>query len=237
MDPKLCRYREVYPYQDNTVKISNNHNIINASWIHIPYRKSFIASQGPPDYCIDDFWQMCFDYNVNKILMLCNEIEKGIIKCSNYWEIKSSQFFKTINIIKLKENNIFVEKIIKIQNLRDNKIKNFTHVQFKEWPDHQVPNIQNVVYYFEKLFNFIEKGDDPIVVHCSAGVGRTGVFIALYILYKEIMDKIKIGENIQFNIFNLVRKLKELRLYSVENINQYQFIYLFIEELLKEKNN
>ena len=43
MDPKLCRYREVYPYQDNTVKISNNHKIINASWIHIPYRKSFIG--------------------------------------------------------------------------------------------------------------------------------------------------------------------------------------------------
>ena len=238
MDKKLCRYNEIHPYKDNIVTINNKHNIINASWIDIPLKKSFIASQGPPDNCIDDFWQMCFDYEVSKIVMLCNEIEGGIKKCSAYWDIKSSECFKIIKIDNTTEDNIFAEKTIFIQNFKDNKIREFSHIKFKQWPDHQIPNIQNVVHNFEKLFNFIEKdmGKKPIVVHCSAGVGRTGVFITLYILYKEIKDKIAVSENIDFNIFNLVRKLKELRLYSVENINQYNFIYQFIEELLNEKN-
>ena len=82
------------------------------------------------------------------------------------------------------------------------------------------------------------KGNGPIVVHCSAGVGRTGTFISMYYLDKEIKTQIKEKkEIIRFNIFNLVRKLKEMRICLVQSNSQYNFIYLFVNYLLKRYNN
>ena len=239
MDPKLCRYKEIFPYVDNIVTISNDHKIINASWIHIPYEKSFIATQGPPEYCKEDFWQMCFEYKVKVIVMLCKEEEDGIKKCSTYWDLPNATDFKILNIEVKQNNDIFIIKDITVKKSNDQNPRKFAHFQFKEWPDHRTPNIQNVVHNFELLFKFVKlkKEREPAVIHCSAGVGRTGVFLTLYILFKEIIDKINTNsEEISFNIFNLVRKLKEFRMYLVENINQYNFIYHFIGELLNEKN-
>lgn len=239
MDKRLCRYQEIFPYKNNTVSISNKNKIINASWIHIPFEKSFIATQGPPESCIEDFWQMCFDYNVNVIVMLCRVEEDGKKKCSTYWDIKNSKDFNIVNIQYIEENDIFIKKEIIVQKFKEpSQKRSFSHIQFKQWPDHQTPNIENIFHIFENIFIFVKerKGKEPAVIHCSAGVGRTGVFLTLYILYKEIMEEIKSGEYIFVNIFNLVRKLKEFRHHLVENIMQYNFIYYFIEELLKEKN-
>ena len=118
-------------------------------------------------------------------------------------------------------------------------------MQFKEWPDHSTPNIQNYVKLFRELFNFVDERyknkdteNDPVLVHCSAGIGRTGVFLTLYAICKEINKQIENGSSdvIIFNVFNFVRKLKEMRMFSVENINQYNFLYKFLEEYLIENN-
>lgn len=233
----LCRYEDTIPYKENTVKISTPNKEINGSWINIPNEKNMIVTQGPLEQCIDDFWSMCFDYNVNSIVMLCNIVEEGIKKCSKYWEIKNSKMFKVINLEIKNDNEIIMQRIISVQNLIKNNCKTFYHIQFKKWPDHQTP-ISTSVKIFENLFQFIDKnrGNAPAVIHCSAGIGRSGVFVALYLLYKEIIRQINTQDFICFNIFNLVRKLKESRIYMVENINQYQFIYDFIEDLLIEKN-
>lgn len=238
LDPQLCRYREIYPYKNNIIKISNEHQYINGSWVDIPYKHTYIATQGPKDNTMEDFWQMCFDYNVNVIVMLCSEIEDGKKKCSAYWDIKTPLHFKTVAKI-LESNNVFIIRKIEVTNLKNNQCRTFDHIQFTDWPDHRTPNIANAYHNFEIFFKFVEdkKGKGPVVIHCSAGIGRTGVFATVQILYKEIMSKIKNGQNIEFNIFNTVRKVKECRLYSVDNINQYHFIYQLIEELLKEKNN
>ena len=205
-------------------------------------------SQAPRDNTIDDFWQMCFQYNVKVIIMLCKEEEEGTIKSSKYWELNKSSNFQNVNTKIVFNDEIFVYRQLEIIRLKDNKKMLFSHLQFKKWPDHMAPDIQNVVYNFEKIFKFlndnnVEKQESqvsvkhPIVIHCSAGIGRSGVFIVLYLLYKEIMENILNKQDIiTFNIFNLVRKLKEMRRFSVENINQYNFIYIFINELLKEKN-
>ena len=230
LNPKLCRYKDILPYKDNIIKISNENQYINGSWINIPKKGSFIATQGPIDFTIEDFWQMCFDYNINVIIMLCNEIENGKQKCSSYWNIKMPKNFKALNINTIEKNDFFEQKKIEILNIKKNNKKIFSHIQYKQWPDHNIPNLHNVLLNFEKLFNFLDnnRGKFPPVIHCSAGVGRTGVFICLYILYKEILESIISRQNIQFNIFNLVRKIKECRLHCVENFNQYYFIYQFI---------
>ena len=202
-------------------------------------------SQAPRDNTIDDFWQMCFQYNVKVIIMLCKEEEDGTIKSSKYWDLNNSNYFQNVKTNEVFNDEIIIRKELEITRIKDNKTMFFSHLQFKKWPDHMAPDIQNVVHNFEKIFTYLNENNKenqvsikhPIVIHCSAGIGRSGVFIALYLLYKEIMENILNKQDvITFNIFNLVRKLKEMRRFSVENINQYNFIYLFINELLIEKN-
>ena len=246
LDDNLCRYKDIYPYLNNSIHLSqSSHQFINASWMHIFTEKDFIASQGPNDNTVDDFLDMCFENNICGILMLCNEFEDNKKKCSNYWDqnMISSKYQFTGGQVK-HQNEVIVEKIIQIQNKSTGVQMLFPHLNFKKWPDHKTPDIENYVKLFEILFNFVDtcrtnNKNQPFLVHCSAGIGRTGVFLTLYGICNEIIRQINYDDGddvLIFNVFNFVRKLKEMRMFSVENINQYNFIYKFLEEYLREKN-
>ena len=233
---EFCRYSDIRTYKDNTVSINTKHQYINASWINIPTPNFFIATQGPLESTIEDFWDMCFKYEVNVIIMICSLKENNKEKCAKYWE----GYFDTYNILQTTEkpdDGLFLRQI-QIKNMQNSNIKNILQLQLTTWDDHTAPinNYNRII----KIINFIDKSkkNGPVVVHCSAGVGRTGTFISIYNLYKEIMEQIndKNQIRISFSIMNTVKKLKELRLYSVENEKQYYFLYEFINILLKEKN-
>lgn len=238
LKPKLCRYKGIYPYKSNTVKLNEEGQEINASWVNLPKPQSYIATQGPPKACIDDFWEMCFKYQVNLIIMLCQVIENKIEKCSEYWKVNSQKY--QLKNIEEKKDNQFIERKIVIVDFRARTERTFNQLQFLNWPDHKVPNVQELYQTFVRMIKFTEENKkettSPVVIHCSAGVGRTGTFIASSILYREISISSN-KESIEFNIFNLVRKLKEFRLYMVENIAQYKLIYAFVEAYLKEINS
>ena len=159
------------------------------------------------------------------------------------------------NEIKIKVNQIYIEKYedYDIRTLKlelNNDKRTITHLHYKKWPDKGVPDINSFIT-FEEIIKKVdqknkEKDDNekenefhPIVVHCSAGVGRTGTFISMFCLYKEIkMAQIDNGNGniIQFNILNLVRKMKEMRLHMVQTFEQYKFIYQFAKYLLDKYN-
>ena len=80
---KYCRYSEIRTYKDNRVDIRSKSNYINASWINIPNHRTFIATQGPLEYTIEDFWTMCYTYDVKVIVMLCRLDEDYKEKCAN----------------------------------------------------------------------------------------------------------------------------------------------------------
>ena len=234
-----CRYKLTLPYQDNKVILKSSQNFINASWIHFPYPYYFIATQGPLPHTIEDFWTMCYENKVSVIVMLCNLIENNTEKCSDYWNVKDLRKFE-ITILKEEKEEEIIIRTIQVVNkeLKDDII--VTQIHFTAWEDHNDLNDQ----YFNTIIKMINKLDEikkekKVAIHCSAGIGRTGTFICFYNLYHEIMRQINIEKNtkeIIFCIFNLVRKIKEMRIFSVENVNQYALLNHFSNYLLLNYN-
>ena len=233
------RYSNIRPYKDNIVQIKEGNKYINASWIHIPKIKYFITTQGPLENTIDDFWEMFYEYNVKVIVMLCQLEENNKIKCANYWDNKNKKNFEIGNITEFD-----IEEGITLRNFDIKKPKNFfkksvIQLHYTCWEDHKVPDEQA----YDKLIKLIEqmeyyKENSPIIVHCSAGVGRSGTFIALYNLYCQIMQQHKDNtkNEIKFSIMNTVGQLKEMRARLVENVDQYLFLYQFVNLLLNKIN-
>ena len=237
---QFCRYSDITTYKDNRVKIPSKFGYINASWIHMPYINHFIATQGPLDSTIDDFWDMCFNYNVKVIVMLCKLKENEREKCANYWEsnLKKYKLIKSNDEKSIDEGLIIRNfKMVKKDGPNFNS-KDIIQIHLTTWDDHTAPTsnfnkIQIIIDFVDKF-----KKNSPVVVHCSAGVGRTGTFIGLYNLHNEITRQINNihTRDIKFSILNLVRKLKEMRLYLVENEDQYILLYEFAMKILNENN-
>ncbi len=243
----LCRYADIRPYEDNFIELNSGNIFINASWIHIPYPYYFISTQGPLKNTVEDFFQMCRVYDVKLIVMLCEVIEDNKEKCVKYWDIKGLNKYeigKRNETTFLDKDKDILFRQLTIRNVQKKEYigKDIDQIQFIAWEDHQGLTYQ----YFEKIIKIIEMIDDykkrnkdiPVVIHCSAGVGRTGTFICLYNLYHEIMQQIKDKEKkeIKFSIMNLVRKIKEMRMFSVENEYQYKVLYLFTNYILNYFN-
>ena len=216
----------------------------------MPIERAFISAQAPLTNTIDDFWTMCFDYNITTVIMLCQLKEKGKEKCVEYWDPEKNDNIKdsTRNYYEYKItytseeiNEDITIRNCHVLNKTTNEEKEIQQIHYGGWPDHETPKDMHTVYgNILFMFNIVDNliGKSPIVVHCSAGVGRTGTFIALYNLYRDILYQLndKNTKTISFSLMNLVRKLKEMRLYLVENDEQYKMIYQFISKLLKDRN-
>ena len=168
--------------------------MINASWIHLPFERSFISAQAPLKNTIDDFWTMCFDYNINVIIMLCKLEEDGKEKCVEYWEPEKKDILESVNdciesIFKINYTTEDINEDITIRachviNKKTNEEREIQQIHYGGWPDHEIPkDIQMVYGNILFIFNIVDKfiGHSPICVHCSAGVGRT--LLLLYIIY------------------------------------------------------
>ena len=185
--------------------------------------------------------------------MLCNLEENGKEKCEKYWENKNNDKDAIVDSTELGSNfviNYTTEQInddITIRNInirdtekKENNEKNIKQIHYGSWPDHKSVDLQSIYGNILFMFNLVDNeiGHNPIVVHCSAGVGRTGTFIALYNLYRDILSQIHDEKNkkITLNFMNLVRKMKEMRMHLVETEDQYNLIYQFVEKFLKDRN-
>ncbi|XP_059168918.1 receptor-type tyrosine-protein phosphatase epsilon-like [Physella acuta] len=219
------RYKNICAYDHSRVHLeininNNERDYINASYIEgYNSAEKCIASQGPTDVSINDFIRMLWEQKVVKVVMLTELVEEGKVKCVRYWPEEGTTTFGDIKV-KLAATHVFADYTIrKLELIKKNQpTHHFTQFHFTSWPDKGVPLTPWGLVDFEQRVA-LGSTSRPIVVHCSAGVGRTGTFIALRNVMREAEDTGKI------NCFKTVAKLRQDRVLMVQTAKQYEFLY------------
>ncbi|XP_052762308.1 receptor-type tyrosine-protein phosphatase T-like [Mya arenaria] len=186
------RYKGIYPYDDSRVKVwFDGSDYINASVIDgFNERNAYIATLGPMSKQLGDFglfWEMVWQQHVEKVVMVTNLIEEKKVKCDQYWpNVESSALYGNVYVICLSEEKYaeFTRRTFQIS--RNSEGRELHQFHFTCWPDRRVPeDVAPLVEFRKMVLNTKTKLNGPTLVHCSAGVGRTGTYIAFDILTKE----------------------------------------------------
>jgi len=241
------RYAFVVPYDSTRVKLpvtpsdeNEASDYINASYVQ-GEDSSFIATQGPLPDTFRDFWRMVWNDHVTVILMLTKTIENDRIKCHRYWPEDTDppeQFiygnFK-VEPISIQEE---LDKALSIRkyhltNLKepDTPPRDVYQFQYFGWPDHGVPeNVESVLDLMSRVDKIRQENDTkaPVVVHCSAGIGRTGAFCSIHIQSTKLRKHISANtaeKPFVFDVYNTVLGLRKQRTGMVQQPEQYRYIY------------
>jgi len=221
------RYRDVLPYDDTRVKLSNS-SYINASWIDIhtgSFHRQWIAAQGPLDNTICDFWKCVWETDVTSIIMLCKVVECMQDKCAQYWptELFMAEEYDSIDV--LMEEEEFLEYAVKRVFLlchNSGKSRKVCHWQYTDWPDHGVPdNPEDFLKFFQHIRQQLSP-PEPVLVHCSAGVGRTGVTICLDSCMAMLEQRISV------NPITIVQKIRNQRCMMIQSSSQFEMLLKLI---------
>ncbi|KAL7737912.1 hypothetical protein ACLKA6_006284 [Drosophila palustris] len=226
------RYADIYPYDKNRVILdidSEGSDYINASFIDgYTRKKEYIATQGPKPESVKDFWRMILQHNVRVIVQVTQFREGNTIKCHEYYPYNVRGLSVTI---KSKESfEIYDRTELCVVHEKYGLKEKVVHLFFKKWPDHGCPDDpMHLITFVKKVKAEKRPNYSPIVVHCSAGVGRTGTFIGLDLIMQRLKSESKI------NIFETVKKLRFQRMKMVQTQQQYTFLYACTYELVKHK--
>ncbi|XP_052803536.1 uncharacterized protein LOC128233749 isoform X2 [Mya arenaria] len=228
------RYRSVYPYDASRVVLpwlsgDPDSDFINASYIdgYCKPRK-YIAAQGPLENTISDTWRMIHSEDVKIIVMVTNLLETGKRKCFKYWPDDRATYGKCyVKLDQVEEFADFVVRNLTYSMEGSQFERQLIQFHYTSWPDKNVPSTAlSLVQFWRKVRQSVFVDKTPWMVHCSAGVGRTGTFIALDYLF----DQGKVDGKL--NIPETVNVLREQRISMVQTKEQYLYLHEAITELL-----
>ncbi|KAJ7999680.1 hypothetical protein DPEC_G00196920 [Dallia pectoralis] len=233
---KKNRVLQIIPYEFNRVIIpvkrgEEDTDYVNASFVD-GYRQkdSYIASQGPLQHTIEDFWRMIWEWRSCSVVMLTELEERGQEKCAQYWPSDGVMVCGDVSI-ELKreeESESYTVRDLLVTNNRENKARAVRQFHFHGWPEVGIPSdgkgMINIIAAVQKQQQ--QSGNHPITVHCSAGAGRTGTFCAL----STVLERVK-AEAI-LDVFQTVKSLRLQRPHMVQTLEQYEFCYKVVQEYI-----
>uniref|UniRef100_A0A8C8JNI8 protein-tyrosine-phosphatase n=1 Tax=Oncorhynchus tshawytscha TaxID=74940 RepID=A0A8C8JNI8_ONCTS len=239
------RYKNILPFDTTRVEIREadadvpGSDYINANYIRVTKTmrgKVFIATQGCLQNTVVDFWKMVYQENTHVIVMTTKEMERGRNKCVRYWpDLNATKEFGKVCVKNVEERPAqdYILRELEVTRLdRREPMRYIWHYQYLSWPDHGVPNEPGGVLSFLEQVNRTQstiRDTGPIVVHCSAGIGRTGTIIVIDILIDIINRQ---GLDCDIDIPKTIQRVRQQRSGMVQTEAQYKFIYMAVQQYI-----
>ncbi|WBW73419.1 protein tyrosine phosphatase Pyp3 [Schizosaccharomyces osmophilus] len=240
------RYSNIFPYKDNYVRLSPEWgytcDYMNASHIILPCRQSFIATQGPTSNTIPHFWKMIWQsVHDHGIIVMLTRLQEGLrAKCDLYWPSDPE------DPLQIDDLKVHCSQKYEVESVDDCTVLEFVlekgqekktiyHFYYTEWSDFKTPkaaSIINLLLFVKSLAHKVKFHKSPIIVHCSAGCGRTGTFMALFEIV--IRNEFRYArDHLLDSIPEIVYCLRMQRMQSVQSVEQLIFLYIMCYELLQ----
>ncbi|KAL3266763.1 hypothetical protein HHI36_010922 [Cryptolaemus montrouzieri] len=231
------RYTNIIPFDEHRVKLNiDEDDEISSDYINASFIKGYsgeveyIATQGPLEHTCKDFWKMVIQENVTVIVMVTQFVEKEKEKCFRYFPNNHETMLISEDIevkcqVELQFDTYCVRTLLVRKDIRQYTV---IHMQFLDWPDFGCPSGTNAMLFFcQEVRDRIQLEQGLMVVHCSAGVGRTGTLISLDILLQSIKNKKRIS------VFETVVALRRQRTHMVQTEKQYVYIHTCLKDALE----
>uniref|UniRef100_A0A914XCX4 Protein-tyrosine-phosphatase n=1 Tax=Plectus sambesii TaxID=2011161 RepID=A0A914XCX4_9BILA len=223
------RYANVVAYDHSRVMLTPlDHGQLGADYINANYidgyrkSKAYIATQGPLPETFADFWRMVWDEQTVTIVMLTKLEERSRIKCDQYWPMRGAHSYGQVQVTLVDTLDLahYTIRTMRIQRRGEPEVRDIRHLQFTAWPDHGVPDHPTPFLMFLKRVKSLNPPEaGPVTVHCSAGIGRTGAFIAIDCM----LERLRYENTV--DVFGCVTALRSQRSYMVQTEDQYVFIH------------
>jgi protein tyrosine phosphatase len=241
------RYADILPYDDTRVRLRDEENdFINAN--HLTSTVSgvqhwYIACQGPLKQTTNHFWKMVWQEKSKIVVMVAAEVENGMVKCERYWPEKEGEEVLygeiSVTVTRARSNGNYTIRGLKLENHATKEKRSLWHMQYFSWPDHGVPSIPS---FFLAFVDEIRAARGrlginqavapwPIIIHCSAGIGRTGVLITIELVLA------KADAGLIPDVKATLEELREQRCNLIQTPDQYNFVYCSLVQALENAND
>uniref|UniRef100_A0A8C9KD98 protein-tyrosine-phosphatase n=1 Tax=Panthera tigris altaica TaxID=74533 RepID=A0A8C9KD98_PANTA len=216
------RYKDVLPYDTTRVLLQGNEDYINASYVNAANLvNKYIAAQGPLPHTCAQFWQVIWDQKLSLIVMLTTLTERGRTKCHQYWPDPPDVMEHGNFHIRCQSEDCTIAYVFRemlVTNTETGEEHTVTHLQYVAWPDHGVPDDSSDFLEFVNYVRSLRVDGEPVLVHCSAGIGRTGVLVTM----ETAMCLTE--RNLPVYPLDIVRKMRDQRAMMVQTSSQYKFV-------------
>ncbi|XP_062466958.1 tyrosine-protein phosphatase non-receptor type 3 isoform X5 [Pezoporus occidentalis] len=230
------RYKDVLPYDATRIILQGDEDYINANYVNMEIPSvgivnRYIATQGPLPHTCAHFWQVVWDHKLSLIIMLTTLTERGRTKCHQYWPDPPDVMEYGSFRVRCHSEDCTIAYVVRemvITNVETEQHHTVTHLQYVAWPDHGVPDDSMDFLEFVTCMRPKRVKNEPVLVHCSAGIGRTGVLVTM----ETAMCLIERNQPVY--PLDIVRKMRDQRAMMVQTSSQYKFVCEAILRVYKE---